>query len=172
MRCVQQAVKRLAGDRLGLGLILHDAVDQARLLARKRRLGKYRRLQDLGKGRDRLRTLAFARPGGQGGTGVMAGNTGGCRSSAKVAIACARSRSLDRVRREKPARSRSTLPPSCAPTSAMRRLISSSECPADPALTSVWESPPSPALSAGTRRPPASKSTLMSSMGMLRLATK
>src|ERR1017187_9261419 len=72
MRCVQQAVKRLAGDRLGPGLILLDAIDQARLLARKRRFGKYRRLQDLGKSRDRLRTLAFARQGAQGETGAIA----------------------------------------------------------------------------------------------------
>ena len=72
MRCVEQAVKGIACDRIGLGLVFLDGIGQTRLLARKRRVRKRRRLQHLGKGRDRLRAFAFTRQGAKGEAGAIA----------------------------------------------------------------------------------------------------
>src|SRR5688572_1958303 len=109
---------------------------------------------------------AFSRSSTAGG---KSGRVSTCSSTSS---ACFISSALVSVRNETPARSLSKRPPSCAPTSANRREISSSDKPPAPSLSRCWVSIASPDFSRESKPEPAGKSTLTSSIGRSRLSTK
>ena len=103
---------------------------------------------------------------------TSSGNVGDCNTDANNASAASRSAFEDKVRKVTAARSWSTRAPRWAPMSAKRSATWFSERPALPSASMPLVRPASPALPGGARRPPASKSTATSSMGIDRVSTK
>src|SRR5512143_435702 len=100
------------------------------------------------------------------------GKSGCCSTRVRISSAAFFSVADERVRKVTPARSRSKLPPSSAPTSARRCAIVVSERPPAPWSRRIWVSWASPACASGSRALPAGKSTEMSRMGSSWLSTK